>query len=935
MGVPKAAFDAFISYSRRDKDFVRQLVNHLQDCDHTAWVDWQDILPLSQWRNEIQEGILSANNFLFILSPDSLASQECSKELEWAVVNHKRLVPVVCRSITGYPVPKSLADVNWIIFDERDFDECFQALLTALDTDINHVKTHTRLLTRAREWDNQKRDSSFLLRGTDLEFHEDWLAQASEYQPRPTQLQLDYVANSRVVETQRYKKEMRHQRIALGSVISALIVVTILGLFAEGQRREAIENEIRALNSASTSSLILDQPLEAMLRALRANIQLRKARWIEAPLPAETLSTLSQAAYRIQERNRLVGHDDWIYGVEFVPVEYAAGEEDNPQLVSGSLDGSLKIWSLDGQTLNTLRASDGGKITNIALSPDGKQIASVGEDTFVRLWSLDGKLLNTFKGHENWVYGVAFSPDGQMVASGSVDSTVRLWSQDGSLVSLMTGHSGIVTNVAFHPMGSTLVSGSLDGTLKIWQTDGTLVNTIDTKTQIYDVSFSPDGEFIASGDENGTIEFWQADGTLIRTLKDGDNALKSLDFNPDGQLIAAAGVDGIVHVWQVDGSLITTLAGHQNDIQSVAFSPDGSLIASASRDLEIRIWHWDNPWIETLKGHTDSVKSIAINPQDQGIVSASLNGELYFWSETGQLLKTVPTTLNRINALEISPDGEWLAIAGEGEDPPAGLIQLWTAAGDSQRLSVSQGNYVNAVTFSPDGERIASGSDDGTIQIRNLDGKLQQTLEYGNNVLSIAFSADGRYLAAGGEGGLKIWDLSTRSLTHNYEQTADIYSVSFSPVDQGSSPEKDQTLVFANSDRTIGLWSLDESEPKLLEGHEGEVQAVQFSPTGEQFASAGTDRTVRLWNKDGTPIATVGTHGASVETLEFSPDGSKLITGSDDQTLIIWDVSIVNSETLVKLGCSWLNDYLQHNDLVADVDRKLCADISFADFPIP
>ncbi|HIC02504.1 TPA: TIR domain-containing protein [Candidatus Poribacteria bacterium] len=37
--------DIFISYSRRDIDFVRHLFDQLQERDHESWVDWQDILP--------------------------------------------------------------------------------------------------------------------------------------------------------------------------------------------------------------------------------------------------------------------------------------------------------------------------------------------------------------------------------------------------------------------------------------------------------------------------------------------------------------------------------------------------------------------------------------------------------------------------------------------------------------------------------------------------------------------------------------------------------------------------------------------------------------------------------------------------------------------------------------------------------------------------
>ena len=41
--------DVFISYSRRDIDFVRHLFDQLKARDRDAWADWQDIPPTADW----------------------------------------------------------------------------------------------------------------------------------------------------------------------------------------------------------------------------------------------------------------------------------------------------------------------------------------------------------------------------------------------------------------------------------------------------------------------------------------------------------------------------------------------------------------------------------------------------------------------------------------------------------------------------------------------------------------------------------------------------------------------------------------------------------------------------------------------------------------------------------------------------------------------
>jgi hypothetical protein len=75
-------------------------------------------------------------------------------------------------------LPPALSRIQWIAFTEDGFDTAFQSLIEALDTDLDWVRSHTRVLGRALEWDRHGRDSSFLLRGMDLQNAIQWLAQA-------------------------------------------------------------------------------------------------------------------------------------------------------------------------------------------------------------------------------------------------------------------------------------------------------------------------------------------------------------------------------------------------------------------------------------------------------------------------------------------------------------------------------------------------------------------------------------------------------------------------------------------------------------------------------------------------------------------------------------------------------------------------------------
>src|SRR3954468_16499997 len=106
--------DVFISYSRRDEEFVVRVAAALEEQGKDVWRDKDDIAPAIEWREEIRLGIDASHVFTFVLSPDSLASQPCADELARAVETGKTIVPLVRREPDGAPVPDELSRLNYI-----------------------------------------------------------------------------------------------------------------------------------------------------------------------------------------------------------------------------------------------------------------------------------------------------------------------------------------------------------------------------------------------------------------------------------------------------------------------------------------------------------------------------------------------------------------------------------------------------------------------------------------------------------------------------------------------------------------------------------------------------------------------------------------------------------------------------------------------------
>src|SRR5262245_3567994 len=410
--------EVFISYSRKDKEFVRRLDEELKRRDREAWVDWEGIPPGDTWEKTIYGAIEATHTFIFVLTPDSVASEVCGREIAHAAANNKRLVPIVHRDVAADRVPKSLGELNWIFCrDSDDFNEATDKLITALDTDLKWVRAHTRLLTRAIEWDANGRNNSFVLRGEDLRAAERWLAEAGAQKDRqPTALQTEYIIASR-------KASARRQRITLGAVTFGLIAAVVLAVVALFARHKAVEQETKAKNTSVQADFDLAVMYRQKSETVDPRVLAHLARALKtsgnASLPREYLvSLLRDAQWHLPETEPMC-HDGKVYAASFSP--------DRRRILTVFNDKTARVWDAEsGKPLGeSMRHDD--KVYAASFSPDGRRILTISEDEAARLWDAEtGKALGEPMCHDGRIYEASFSPDGRRILTASEDNTARL-----------------------------------------------------------------------------------------------------------------------------------------------------------------------------------------------------------------------------------------------------------------------------------------------------------------------------------------------------------------------------------------------------------------------------------------------------------------------------------------------------------------------------
>lgn len=186
-------------------------------------LDRHSIIEGEDWKKRLGALIADADSVLFLLSPDSARSEICVWEIDEAWRLSKRILPVLVRPLGSLSAPERLAALNYVRFDEgRSFMAGLNALVRALNTDVDWLREHTRILSRALEWQAAGRNANRMLTGTDIGIAKAWIARRPKDAPEVTDLQISFIRASEVEEAERWNAErMRLEEVATAQSESA------------------------------------------------------------------------------------------------------------------------------------------------------------------------------------------------------------------------------------------------------------------------------------------------------------------------------------------------------------------------------------------------------------------------------------------------------------------------------------------------------------------------------------------------------------------------------------------------------------------------------------------------------------------------------------------------------------------------------------------
>lgn len=315
--------------------------------------------------------------------------------------------------------------------------------------------------------------------------------------------------------------------------------------------------------------------------------------------------------------------------------------------------------------------------------------------------------VRSLTGHTKGILRLQFTADGRWLASSGLDKTAHLWEvATGKEVATLTHPAG-VTGLVIHPAGEWCATAS-DGRIRVWSLpEGKLLRELDRPQPARALSLSGDGGYLMCGEgtlgvklegqmaEQGAMEVldtktWEP----IFPAREFSHPISAVAISPSGSRLAfkERAPEQRLYIERVDGAERGRIAPVREE--ELTWSPDGRLLLTGGA----RMWHWDG---ERLT-------------EGPPLPVATFSNFGAFTSDGARFVSagSAPPLTN------LGLYGVAVVI-----DPAANRVVGRAIVGDTFGFSPQNKETIYCAAFSPDGTLLATGSDDGRLQLWNVPAK--------------------------------------------------------------------------------------------------------------------------------------------------------------------------------------------------------------------
>lgn len=529
------------------------------------------------------------------------------------------------------------------------------------------------------------------------------------------------------------------------------------------------------------------------------------------------------------------------------------------------------------------------------ISPNGKRYVVLQQDVALVRQVEDNLTIRQFY-HEKMgeLRGAAFSPDGTLLAialpDGKADGNNH---SDVHVFNVDTGRKVAVLEGAPTAYPFARMAAAPHGFLLAIEISQ------DNQSLVLGSPFPP-----------GTLQVWDLESkTKTHEFVEHLYAVNSVCLSEDGKQVASAGPDG-VNVWHLDRDEVPLkLQGHLGQVYDVTFSPSGESIATAGWDRTARVFSTaDGMEIATFRGSQSAIVDLAFDQDGEELIAACRDGDIRVWKAAAI---ADPSAMLSDEVADRFSFGKEL-----NESVRAGLEAFYASQLNNSEATLAgvHGGAAQCVAVSPDGKLAATAGHDEKVRLWDLSTRsLLHEFDSFVYIHGMQFDPSGEYLAFP-NGKLSIGDGDRKVPGRGWVEVRDVatgeLAVKLGPIDRPISSVAysrngnqiaaacglhaiyaPQLGVTENRSGQVIVWDVDtEEEVWSRDSHINMAAGVSFSANDQLLATTGMDAVVRIWDAQSGDLLNAMT-SALANTCAFSADGKFLAAACTDGVVRVWDAN--------------------------------------------
>ena len=497
----------------------------------------------------------------------------------------------------------------------------------------------------------------------------------------------------------------------------------------------------------------------------------------------------------------------------------------------------------------------------------------------------------SFNGHRSAITALSFDNSGVRLASGAKDTDVIIWDLVAEVgLFKLRGHKDQITGLEF------LQPDILP------EADGDLLGDVVTSAANFGMS---DGFLISTG-KDSLIKLWDiASQHCVEThVAQTNGECWALCLSPDGSGCITAGNDGEIKVWSIDVAGLYNFTQQLNGYLERQFLKGRGVLHRQGKDKAVEIHFHPMQGYFSVHGTEKAVEVWRIRSEDE--VRKTLARKRKRRRE--KLAAIAGATAQKDAVNEDDEAGEKVEDLSSAEISdvfvPYVIVRTsgrvastdWITSKSSKHMEllISTTNNQLELYKLPTKERSRRAkSEELPDYTRTF---IVDQPGHRADIRALALSSDDRMLASASNGGLKIWNVRTRSCIRTFE-CGYALCCSFLPGDK--------VVVVGTKSGELELFDIASAAMlNTVKAHEGAIWTLHVHPDGRSVVSGSADKSAKFWNFEVVQEEIPGTRRTSprlklvqkrtlkvsddILSLKFSPDSRLLAVALLDNTVKVF-----------------------------------------------